>query len=87
MSDEPNPDKAPGWPWAAGAALLLAAGLLAAGGYAVYRQTIIAGSVIGAWHRMLSWGWDAVALFALTLGVPVLCLFMALSFLAPPGRR
>ena len=48
MGDEPNPDQPPRWPWAAGAALLLAAGLLTAGGYGVYRQTIIAGSVIGA---------------------------------------
>jgi len=37
--------------------LLLAAGLLTAGGYAAYRQTIIAGSVIGAWYlRATSWG-------------------------------
>ena len=83
MSNEPTADKPPGYPWAAGAAGLLAAGLLAAGGYAVYRQTIITGSVIGAWHRLMSGGWDTVAFVALTVGVPVLCVFLALGFLAP----
>jgi hypothetical protein len=87
MGDEPNPDQPPRWPWAAGAALLLAAGLLTAGGYGVYRQTIIAGSVIGAWRKLMSGGWDTVAFLALTLGVPVLCLFLALNFLAPRDRH
>ena len=35
----------------------------------------------------MSGGWDTVAFLALTLGVPVLCLFLALNFLAPRDRH
>jgi hypothetical protein len=38
-------------------------------------------------HRLMSRGWDTVAFVALTVGVPVLCLFLALGFLAPLSRR
>jgi hypothetical protein len=87
MSDEPKKDKPAAMPWAAGAALLLAAGLLTAGGYGVYRQTIITGSVIGAWHNLTSGGWNAVAFFGLTVGLPMFCVFLAISFLSPSDRH
>ena len=76
-----------GMPWAAGALFLLAAGLLTAGAYGVYRQTIITGSVIGACQRLFFQGWNSVVFVALILGIPVLCVFLAISFLAPGDRH
>jgi hypothetical protein len=82
MSDEPA-----GYPWAAGAFLVLAAVLLGGFVFWVYRMMILGGSVIGAWQRAISLGWDVVAFVAITLGGSVLCMMLALSFLAPRDRH
>jgi hypothetical protein len=57
------------------------------GAYGVYRQTIITGSVIGACQRLFFQGWNSVVFVVLILGIPVLCVFLAISFLAPGDRH
>ena len=65
----------------------LAAGLLAAFIFWAYRMMKVGGSVTVAWQMAISLGWSAVAFATMTLVGSVLCVFLALSFLAPRDRH
>ena len=94
MSDESKtdkPDRKRAAKFVAYALLSFAALLLAAFSFWAYRMVAvwvsIGGSVPIARQMVTSLGWDGVAFAAITIGVPALCIFVAISMLASGRDR